>query len=510
MNGRTTNGTAADIFESAPPRDLESEAALLGSILIDPALMDTAAAPLLPHHFFDQTHSELFAAMRRLRNNGRPVDPVLLHGELVGKLDLDNSAAKAFLMKTGKATTGPANAVYYANQIMQAWRKRKLREAALDAFQGASNGQSIEGIVAALRADIDEFSTVGNFRREPIDIADLIAEFPDLREEIIDGILRRGETANIIAAAKVGKSWLVYGIALSVATGRPWLNRFPCRPGRVLLIDNELHRETIASRIPVVAHEMGLALEDYRGQLLVESLRGGLKDLPRLTHEVFEHRGPGEFDLVILDAWYRAIPEGTSENDNAQIMQLYNLIDRYTAQLDAAWINIHHSSKGEQGGKAIVDVGAGAGSQARAADAHIVLRTHEEPGAAVLDAALRSFRPIDPLPLRFEWPLWSPDEALDPDKLVGKLTKQQEKQAKSDREGIATLRMALKDAPATNRKLRQKTGLSRDRIERLMDMEIASGNVEANDVKANGRQATEYVLLGGVEDSESPTRPPTG
>lgn len=48
----------------------------------------------------------------------------------------------------------------------------------------------------------------------------------------------------------------------------------------------------------------------------------------------------------------------------------------------------------------LTDVGAGAGSQSRATDAHVVLRPHEEDGVAVLDAAVRSWPPIEPMCMR--------------------------------------------------------------------------------------------------------------
>src|SRR6476659_4336268 len=63
---------------------------------------------------------------------------------------------------------------------------------------------------------------------KPISAWALSDQYPHLHEPIIDGLLLRGETMNIIAAPKVVKSWLAYGQALSVATGEPWLNRFHC------------------------------------------------------------------------------------------------------------------------------------------------------------------------------------------------------------------------------------------------------------------------------------------
>ncbi|MGI6417616.1 MAG: hypothetical protein ACOX1P_18335 [Thermoguttaceae bacterium] len=60
-----------------------------------------------------------------------------------------------------------------------------------------------------------------------------------------------------------------------------------------------------------------------------------------------------------------------SENDNAAIMSLYNVIDGYAARLNTAWVNVHHASKGDQSGKGTTDVGSGAGAQSRAADTHL-------------------------------------------------------------------------------------------------------------------------------------------
>src|SRR5690606_25670492 len=111
--------------------------------------------------------------------------------------------------------------------------------------------------------------------------------------------------------------------------------------------------------------------EDYEANVEVWSLRGNLRGLHELRPD-FE-AAAGRIDLAILDAGYRFTVEGESENDNAAVTARYNLVDRYAAILDAAVAYVHHSSKGSQTDKAIVDVGAGAGAQARAADTHLVM-----------------------------------------------------------------------------------------------------------------------------------------
>ncbi len=98
----------------------------------------------------------------------------------------------------------------------------------------------------------------------PILIGQLIDENPRLNEPMVDGLIRVGETANIISVSKVGKSWLAIMLALCVALGRKFLDTFECKPMRVLYLDNELHPPTIAHRFKKVAEEMGIFPDQYR------------------------------------------------------------------------------------------------------------------------------------------------------------------------------------------------------------------------------------------------------
>ena len=68
---------------------------------------------------------------------------------------------------------------------------------------------------------------------------------------------------NLISAPKVGKSWLASDLALCLATGRPWLGLYGVESGPVLIVDNELHAETTANRIPKVADARGIPAAEY-------------------------------------------------------------------------------------------------------------------------------------------------------------------------------------------------------------------------------------------------------
>jgi hypothetical protein len=226
-------------------------------------------------------------------------------------------------------------------------------------------------------------------------------------------------------------SWLVTDLALAIATGRPWLDTFATEPGDVLIIDNELHGETSANRIPKVATARQIALGSVGQRIFVQNLRGRLLDIFTLG-AYFRDLQPGRFRVIILDAFYRFMPVDTDENDNGTMANVYNRLDSYADHLGCCFALIHHTSKGNQSAKGVTDVGAGAGSQSRATDTHLVLRPHEQDDVVVLEAAVRSWPPVMPRCLRWAFPVWMADDNLDPSLLRSEKPKKHERSKAAD------------------------------------------------------------------------------
>jgi AraC-like DNA-binding protein len=325
-------------------------------------------------------------------------------------------------------------------------------------------------------------------------LEDLVVRHPELKDPLITGLLRVGETMNVIAAPKVGKSWLVLDLALAVAMGRPWLDTFATTPGRVLIIDNELHPETSAFRIRTMLEARGIALSEVGKRIEIVNLRGRLMDLHAIAlHlEAFE---PGHFQLVIIDAWYRTIPVGIDENDNGAVAGLYNTIDAIAARLRCSFVLIHHTSKGVQAGKSVTDVGAGAGSQSRATDVHVVLRRHRLDDTVVLGAVVRSWRPVPSLCLRWEFPLWHPAPELDPEDLdVGMPRRRAAAEEKADNKPAWTpasfLEAFLCEKPRSLPSIIEaasRVGLSERRAQRLLEVAEEEGIVHRWPWQGRGR-----------------------
>jgi hypothetical protein len=238
---------------------------------------------------------------------------------------------------------------------------------------------------------------------------------PAMRPYIVDGLLRRGEVCNFIGAPKTGKTWMLYTLIAAIASGSRWLGR-DVTQGRVLLIDNELHAETLLNRLGAVVDAAGVERSMFDERVSVAVLRGQWRTLEDVEATVRE-AGRGAFDLIALDAFYRFIPKGTEENSNSDMTAIYNHLDRIADFAGAALVNVHHSSKGDQSTKATTDVGSGAGSIARATDTHMAFLRHMEDDCVVLRAECRSSRRPLAVALRLSPPMVTVDESLDLDDL---------------------------------------------------------------------------------------------
>jgi len=297
---------------------------------------------------------------------------------------------------------------------------------------------------------------------QPRSVRDLVAIYQTLREPVIEGLLRRGETMNIISVPKLGKSWLVTDLAIATASGRKWLGLFQTERGDVLILDNELHSETSAIRIPKVATARRVPFAEYADRLFVLNLRGQLKDVFSLR-PFFESIEPDRYRVIILDAFYRFMPRDMDENDNGTMASLYNHLDAYADHIGCCFVLIHHTTKGNQSSKSVTDVGAGAGSQSRATDTHLVLRPHEEPGAIVLEAAVRSWEPVAARCLRWTFPVWTPADELDPAALRAGIQgrRSTEKKPERPKEPAWTAEQFVEafitEKPATKSEIRQST-----------------------------------------------------
>lgn len=247
-------------------------------------------------------------------------------------------------------------------------------------------------------------------------LRELFKQYTDYRPALVEGLLRRGEIMNVISTAKRGKTWMIMDLALAVAAGTPWMG-FKTIQGNVLVLDNELHPETITMRGRKVVEARAHDIDAMGDNIFYLPMRGRLRDIDWIVKDLMALTQP--LALVVIDALYRTYPARTDENDNGTMAVLYNKLDEVCLKMNCAMALVHHASKGSQAGKSVTDVGSGAGAFGRATDTHLILRAHEEPEAVVLEAVPRTWEKPVARCFRFQYPLWEEANDLNPADLAG-------------------------------------------------------------------------------------------
>lgn len=244
-----------------------------------------------------------------------------------------------------------------------------------------------------------------------INAFDLPTLYPHKRPDVVTGLIRRGDVAGIVGAPKSRKSFFMSQMALSVAAGIPFL-QWPTVRGRVLIVDNELRPDDLGRRLTAMVAAMGLAWGDVTKNIDVISLRGRLADLYKIRDELVAE--PDQYSLVILDAFYKSVPRGLDENSNSDMTSALVLLDESAERHNCGLAFAHHLSKGNQAGKAVTDLGSGAGAQSRSVDCHLAMTAHEDDNTVILQGVLRSQPPFEPVCLTFDYPIWRVASDKDP------------------------------------------------------------------------------------------------
>ncbi|MEK9182053.1 MAG: replicative DNA helicase [Patescibacteria group bacterium] len=112
-----------------PPQNVESERALLGSIMLRSESLDEIMDIIRPDAFYSEKHRLIFRAMTDLFSKNEPIDLLTLSSRLKERELLDQTGGMSYLTELVNAVPSSANAEYYAQMIQKKHLMRKLIEA---------------------------------------------------------------------------------------------------------------------------------------------------------------------------------------------------------------------------------------------------------------------------------------------------------------------------------------------------------------------------------------------
>lgn len=459
--------TQADLIDKQLDHARQAEGAIAAIGFVDAHAL--LRCELFKQDFIESFHWEVYDTARGLAQSGPYVDLKKIRLELNARKSSVTDAEIGRLVTTSPSPDDLEHYVDIVRRVSIARQARAVLDKAVDRLISDVEPDSVSVLEHAIRKieKIKEPISPKTAKIEILTLDDLEKSYPQEREPVLDGLIRVGSVMNIIAAPKVGKSFIASNLAFKLATSDNFLGFPIVRKGKTLVVDNELHRETLSQRYRNTREAMKVPHE-RRGMLEFMPLRGIPCDIARLR-ESLKHVEPGTYSAIILDAFYKLIPHGVSENDNAQMGGIYTQLEAMANELATAIIVIHHSSKGFQGDKALSDIGAGAGVISRSVDAHVVIRPHEQQGYCVFEALVRSFRQPDPRTIKFDYPIWSLVEEVEAVVAQPKTpgaSKREAEEAEHDR--VIRDYLTESTAPQTEAAISSATGITKPKVEKSL------------------------------------------
>ncbi len=137
------------------PFSLEAEQSVLGSILIDPACLDTITSIVSMEDFYLEEHQSIYAAMQGMYLKSKNIDVVTLIDELVKEGVYDDAGGKEYIRLIAETVPTAANVKDYAEIVRDKSTLRALIGACEDVTEAAyTEEEEVERLVEMAESKI--------------------------------------------------------------------------------------------------------------------------------------------------------------------------------------------------------------------------------------------------------------------------------------------------------------------------------------------------------------------
>lgn len=252
---------------SSQPQNLDAEASLLGSLIIDSDSFVKIADQIKPDDFYNGPHRSIFKAMRALHDKRSPIDILTLSEQLKTSGHLDEVGGASYLTELTNFVPTAAHLEKYADIVADKSIRRRLIKAskdiaAISSEENKSLQELIEGAETRLfevsqqhvRQDItslesilgESFDRLDDLHRHKGGIRGIPTGLKDL-DKMLAG-LQRSDLDIVAARTSMGKTAIMLNMSLNIAT--------KAKQGAVLYFSLEMSKEQLVDRL--LAAEAGV------------------------------------------------------------------------------------------------------------------------------------------------------------------------------------------------------------------------------------------------------------
>lgn len=269
----------ADDQAKIPPQNLEAEASLLGSLLIDSEAIVKTADVVSSDDFYDPKHNLIYAAIKKLYDKRKPIDILTLSDQLTSNSSLDDAGGAGYLAELTNFVPTAAHAEQYAEIVVnKALRRRLIKAAGKISEIGFDEADNLQGAIEQAESQLFAVSQ-RHIQQDIVSLEAILGESFDRLDELhkdkgrmrgvptgykdLDNLLAGLQNSDLIVLAarpSMGKTALALNIAHNVAT----MSGVPA-----LIFSLEMSKEQLVDRL--LAAEAGVDAWNLRTGNLTDS-----------------------------------------------------------------------------------------------------------------------------------------------------------------------------------------------------------------------------------------------
>lgn len=144
-----------------PPKSIEAEQGVLGSILMSSSVIDQCVKVIAPDYFFIPAHETIYRALLERWNKGEVIDLITLTQELRDRGQLETVGGASFVTSLYTFVPTAANVDYYLDIVREKYLRRQLIVVSTEAVRRAYADQGEAGeLLSEHRGHLDDLTNL--------------------------------------------------------------------------------------------------------------------------------------------------------------------------------------------------------------------------------------------------------------------------------------------------------------------------------------------------------------
>ncbi|MDD5551691.1 MAG: replicative DNA helicase [Candidatus Pacebacteria bacterium] len=355
-----------------PPQSIETEKALLGSLMMDKDGIIKVVDFMHPEDFYKENHGIIYQAMLDLYQSGEPIDVMNLKQRLEEKKELRKIGGAAYLSELLETIPTPAHLAHYGKTVREKKVLRDLIKASGEIFElGHKEDKNVDNILDEAEKkifSISERSLTQGFlpiKNELDDAFERIDKIHSRKEELrgvttgfskLDDMLagfQRGDFILLAARPSLGKTSLALDVARAASKSGVPVGIFSLEMSKEQLVDRLIAAEANLSMWKLRTGKLSGEDEFARIREAMERLSKSqiyIDDAPSasvLHMRAMARRLQAEkkLGIIIIDYLQLIQPSGSSDNIVQQVTEVSRSLKALAKELNVPVLGLSQLSR---------------------------------------------------------------------------------------------------------------------------------------------------------------------